>query len=244
EQPFPSGTTLTTGGNTTFNVVREDVGITLKVTPQVNAGDMVVLKLKQEMTSVIPGASHTVLTSLGPSTSKRSVETTVAAKDQQTIVIGGLIDDKVTMTTTKIPFLGDIPILGHLFKRKTTAKVKTNILIFVRPYIISDTKDYAKILQRKVEERNMFISQNYGKRQAKLIHQAIRSHAADLLEFKKEVQRMDWDYPNGKNKGLAPVGYSSSHHDSSEELLRAAGKDASGNQKSSKKADTEEEIFY
>lgn len=205
EQPFPSGTTLTTGGNTTFNVVREDIGITLKVTPQVNEGDTVKMKIKQEITSVIPGASDAVLLSLGPSTTKRSVDTMVAAKDQQTIVIGGLIDDKVTITTTKIPLLGDIPILGHLFKRKNTIKVKTNLLVFLRPYIIRDTKDFLKILQRKVEERNMFITQNYGKRQQKIIAQSIRSHAADLLEFKKEIQRIDWDYKNPTDRDLTPT---------------------------------------
>lgn len=236
-QPFPSGTTLTPGGNTTFNVTREDVGIKLKMQPQINEGDVVKIKLKQEITSVIPGASEVVLTSLGPSTTKRSVETVVAAKDQQTIVIGGLIDDKVTITTTKVPFLGDIPILGNLFKQKKTTKAKTNILVFLRPYIIRDSKDFLKILQKKVEERNMFVAQNYGKGQQKVIRQSIRNHAADLLEFRKEIQRENWDYQNDTGTrvvpvdGQAPSGSGSS--DSSgldnhnQELLRAAnGSDA------------------
>ncbi len=231
EQPFPSGTTLTTGGNTTFNVTRENIGITLKMTPQINEGEVVKIKLKQEITSVIPGASEVVLTSLGPSTTKRSVETVVAAKDQQTIVIGGLIDDKVTMTTTKVPFLGDIPILGNLFKQKKTTKAKTNILVFLRPYIIRDTKDFLKILQKKVEERNMFISQNYGKRQQKIIQQSIRNHAADLMEFKKEIQRTEWEFQNDSNTRVQPINSESSNIGSSpkatsaisheEELLQA-----------------------
>jgi general secretion pathway protein D len=146
-----------------------------------------------------------VLTSLGPSTTKRSVETVVAAKDQQTIVIGGLIDDKVTITTTKVPFLGDIPVLGHLFKRTNTRKEKTNLLIFVRPYIIRDTKDFVKIVQKKVEERNMFITQNYGARQQKIIKQSIRSHSADLLEFRQDIQRQEWDYQGPGSGKLVPV---------------------------------------
>ncbi len=207
EVPFPTGTTLTPGGNTTFNVTRENVGITLKMTPQINEGDTVKIKLRQEITQVIPGASEVVLTSLGPSTTKRSVETVVAAKDQQTIVIGGLIDDKVTMTTTKVPFLGDIPILGHLFKQKRTTKAKTNILVFLRPYIIRDTKDFLKILQKKVEERNMFISQNYGKRQQKIIRQSIRNHSADLLEFREQLQIQNWDFQGEGSNRLVPVNF-------------------------------------
>ncbi|HEX5034591.1 MAG TPA: secretin N-terminal domain-containing protein, partial [bacterium] len=233
-QPFPSGTTLTPGGNTTFNVTREDVGIKLKMQPQINEGDVVKIKLKQEITTVIPGASEVVLTSLGPSTTKRSVETVVAAKDQQTIVIGGLIDDKVTMTTTKVPFLGDIPILGNLFKQKKTVKTKTNILVFLRPYIIRDSKDFLKILQKKVEERNMFIATNYGKGQQKVIRQSIRNHAADLLEFRKEIQRENWDFQSDTGTRVVPIDTqapsgsgsgssdSSSLSDHSQDLLRAA----------------------
>ncbi|MCC6273975.1 MAG: type II secretion system secretin GspD [Deltaproteobacteria bacterium] len=204
-QPFPSGTTLTPGGNTTFNVTREDVGIKLKMTPQINEGDVVKIKLKQEISSVVPGASETVLTSLGPTTTKRSVETVVAAKDQQTIVIGGLIDDKVTITTAKVPFLGDIPIFGNLFKNKKTTKAKTNILVFLRPFIIRDSKDFLKILQKKVEERNMFVSQNYGKGQQKVIRQSIRNHAADLLEFRRDIQRVDWEFQNDTGTRVVPI---------------------------------------
>lgn len=227
EQPFPSGTTLTPGGNTTFNVTRENVGITLKMTPQINEGDVVKIKLKQEITSVIPGASEVVLTSLGPSTTKRSVETVVAAKDQQTIVIGGLIDDKVTMNTTKIPFLGDIPILGNLFKQKRTSKAKTNLLVFLRPYIIRDSKDFLKILTKKVEERNMFITQNFGKRQQKVIQQSIRNHAADLLELRKDIQVQEYDFQNDTGTKVVPIsvdGISSVDHQDS--LLQSAGSDA------------------
>ncbi len=195
-QPFPTGTTLTTGGNSTFNVSREDVGIILKMTPQINEGDVVKIKLKQEVTAIVPGASETVLTSLGPTTTKRSVETVVAAKDQQTIVIGGLIDDKVTINNTKVPFLGDIPLLGFLFRNKQTVKTKTNILVFLRPYIIRDSKDFLKILQKKIEERNMYIAQNYGKGQQKVIAQSIRNHASDLLEFRKDIQKVDWEFQN------------------------------------------------
>lgn len=234
EQPFPTGTTLTPGGNTTFNVTRENVGIILKMTPQINEGDVVKIKVRQEITAVIPGQSEVILTSLGPTTTKRSVETVVAAKDQQTIVIGGLIDDKVTMATAKIPFLGDIPILGNLFKQKRTTKAKTNLLVFLRPYIIRDSKDFLKILQKKVEERNMFVTQNFGKRQQKVIQQSIRNHASDLLEFRKEIQQNEWDFQNDTGTRVVPIstdGGSGSSGDTSlnssnDSLLQAAGADA------------------
>ncbi len=206
EQPFPTGSTVTSGGNTTFNVTRQNVGIILKLTPQVNEGDMVKMKVKQEVTAVVP-ASDAILTTIGPSTTKRSVETVVVAKDQQTVVIGGLIDDKLTWSEQKIPFLGDIPLLGNLFKKKQTTKSKTNILVFLRPYIIRDATDFLKVLQKKVEERNMFIEQNYGKGQHKMIRSGIRSHAAELLEFKKDIQLQQYDYekvnayPPKENKG-------------------------------------------
>jgi general secretion pathway protein D len=203
EEPFPTGSTLTTGGNTTFNVTRENVGITLKVTPQVNEGDMVKMKLKQEITAVVPGASEAILTTVGPSTTKRSVETVVVAKDQQTIVIGGLIDDKLTISVQKIPFLGDIPILGNLFKTTKRTKARTNILVFLRPYIIRDTADFLKILQKKVEERNMFIEQNYGASQQQAIRESIRTHSAELLEFKKDIQLQNFHYEN-VNSSLPP----------------------------------------
>lgn len=193
EQPFPTGSTVTSGGNTTFNVTRQNVGIILKLTPQVNEGDMVKMKIKQEVTAVVP-ASDAILTTIGPSTTKRSVETVVVAKDQQTVVIGGLIDDKLTWSEQKIPFLGDIPILGNLFKTKKTTKSKTNILIFLRPYIIRDATDFLKILQKKVEERNMFVEQNYGAGQHKMIREGIRSHSAELLEFKKDIQLQEYQY--------------------------------------------------
>lgn len=194
EVPFPSSSTLTTGGNTTFNVVRQNVGITLKLTPQVNEGDTVKMKVRQEITQVVPGASTQILTTVGPSTTKRAVETVVVAKDQQTVVIGGLVDDKLTINTTKIPFLGDIPILGFLFKRKITTKTKTNIIVFLRPYIIRETADFLKILQKKVEERNVFIEQNYGQGQQKVIRESVRSHAAELLEYKKDIQLQQYQF--------------------------------------------------
>jgi len=218
-QALGSNTAVTQGGLQNFAPNRQDLGIKLHITPQVSEGDMVKMKVKQVIDAVVPGSSDLILTTVGPPTTKRSVETVVVAKDQQTIVIGGLIDDKLTISEEKIPFLGDIPILGNLFKAKRRVKERTNILVFLRPYIIRDTPDFLKILQKKVEERNMFMEQNYGKSQQKMIRESIRSHAAELLEFKKDIQLEQYQYEN-----VSPPQSKLLDHVDAAEVHAAAGK--------------------
>jgi general secretion pathway protein D len=110
------------------------VGITLKLTPQITSDDNVKLDINQEISSIIATAGINP-NLLGPSTSKRSATTTVVVKDRETMVIGGLIRDNVTSSTSKVPLLGDIPLLGWFFKSKTTRVEKTNLMIFITPYI-------------------------------------------------------------------------------------------------------------
>lgn len=176
--PVPSGTTVSSGV-TTFNVSREEVGIILKITPQISESDTVRLQLEQEISSVFSTDAN-----LGPTIDTKKVQTVVIAKNKQTIVIGGLIDDSQSVTTHKVPLLGDIPVLGNLFKSRTTTKEKTNLIVFITPYIIRNRGDYMAILKKKIEERNAFIDMNYGTSQKKSIRQAISNHAEDLLEFK------------------------------------------------------------
>ncbi len=178
EVPVKSGTSLGSGGVQNFNVTREDTGIILTVTPQISESDTVRLEISQEVSQL--GAQ----TPDGPIFSKRLVETVVVADDRQTIVIGGLIDDQQTVSTNKVPYLGDIPLLGNLFKTRSTAKRKSNILVFITPYIIREKADYLSILQKKIEERNLFIDMNYGVGQRKQIRESIKNHAEDLLEYR------------------------------------------------------------
>ncbi|OVE82762.1 type II secretion system protein GspD [bacterium K02(2017)] len=178
EVPIPTGTTVSSGV-TTFDVSREDTGIILKITPQISDNDMVRLSIAQEITSVFTSDPN-----LGPTLDKKSVDTVVLAKNKQTVVIGGLIDDQATVTSQKVPLLGDIPVLGALFRTRTTTKQKTNLIVFITPYIVRERKDYQLILRKKIEERNQFINANYGAGQRKIIRKAISNHAEDLLEFK------------------------------------------------------------
>lgn len=127
-----------TGNNTSFSspfntVNREDVGIKLQVTPQINEGDSLVLDIEQEISSVI---GNTQNSPNGPTTSKREIKTQVLAGDGQTVVLGGLIEDQLNKGDQRVPVLGSIPVLGHLFRSQSASKRKTNLLIFLRPTII------------------------------------------------------------------------------------------------------------
>lgn len=149
--PFVTGQTQTpaTGGGAILtSVERKDVGITLRLTPQITSDDSVRLDLYQEISAVTATAGLNP-NIVGPSTSKRSASTTVVVKDRETVVIGGLIRDNVTTTTSKVPLLGDIPILGWLFKSKSTKVEKTNLMIFITPYIIKNEEDAAEITKKK-----------------------------------------------------------------------------------------------
>jgi general secretion pathway protein D len=147
--PFITGQTqnATTGSQSLFNTVtRQDVGIKLSITPQIASSDNVRLEVNQEISDVI---ASTLTNVAGPTTSKRSAITAVVVKDRQTMVIGGLIRDNVTSSTSKVPFLGDIPLLGWLFKSKTTSIDKTNLMIFITPYIINNEGESGELAKQK-----------------------------------------------------------------------------------------------
>ena len=139
------------------NVQREKVALELKLTPHVNEHDMVRLEVDEKISELAPGSSN-----LGPSTSERTAKTIVVAKDQQTILIGGLMSDKVINTVTKVPLLGDIPILGFFFRNSTKKVVKTNLIIALTPYVISDMSDLRRVLEKKMKERREFIERFGG----------------------------------------------------------------------------------
>ncbi len=159
--PFVGSQTqsATTGGVPTYNIERKDVGITLKLTPQITSDDNVKLDINQEISSIIATAGINP-NLLGPSTSKRSATTTVVVKDRETMVIGGLIRDNVTSSTSKVPLLGDIPLLGWFFKSKTARVEKTNLMIFITPYIIKNENEAEEITRRKGEGLEDFRKQH------------------------------------------------------------------------------------
>ncbi|WP_158542431.1 type II secretion system secretin GspD [Lujinxingia litoralis] len=136
------------GGGTQFDY--EDVGITLRIVPQVNESDYVRLEVDQEV-SELKGAGG--LSAATPTRTRRNISTTVLVRDQSTIVIGGLMRDVENETINKVPFLGDIPVVGLLFRNTSVLTFKQNLVLMLTPYIIESEEDMQKIYERKMEER-------------------------------------------------------------------------------------------
>ncbi len=142
---------ITTTNTVLSSIERKDVGITLRITPQITEGDYVKMDIFQEISSVKP-ESETILINIGPTTTKRSTKTTVVVKDNQTVVIGGLMEEREEETVNKVPLLGDIPLLGWLFKNKTVEKRKTNLLVFLTPHIVRESEQLTHLTEKKSME--------------------------------------------------------------------------------------------
>ncbi len=141
-----------------FSAPYKDVGIKLSIKPHVNDSDQVRLEVKEEISEV--GSSPQG--ALGAvSINQRSASTTLIVRDQQTVVIGGLMRDQETVSETKIPILGDIPILGALFRQHKTTKAKTNLLLILTPYVVRDQEDLRQIFERKMQERQEFLDRYF-----------------------------------------------------------------------------------
>ena len=139
--PFVTGQYTNTGSSTnTVNpfqtIERKDVGLTLRVRPQINENNTVKLAIFQEVSSV---QASTVNNINGPTTNKRSIESNVLVDDGNIIVLGGLLQDEYSNSVEKVPLAGDIPILGNLFKSETRSRRKTNLMVFLRPVVVRDT---------------------------------------------------------------------------------------------------------
>jgi len=137
--PFLTGSFTTTPGgasNPFQTVERQDVGITLKVTPQINEGDTIKLDIDQEVSNVSQSAARNgdIITN------KRSITTSVLVEDGEILVLGGLISDSLRDQVSKVPLLGDIPLIGWLFRSHTTGKEKQNLMVFMRPSIMRDPR--------------------------------------------------------------------------------------------------------
>jgi len=156
-RPFPTGQAQGITGGTLVTIERKDVGVTLELTPQVLEDDLIRLELKQEITAIAENVAQTIGSGtasipVGPTTTKRSMETTTIARDNQTIVVGGLVRDNITLSERKVPFLGDIPWLGWLFRFQSKQTEKLNLLVFLTPHLIRDESDIAELSQRKAKE--------------------------------------------------------------------------------------------
>jgi general secretion pathway protein D len=149
--PFRTGSTNAgnNGLNNPFTTIqRQDVGLTLQVTPHIHDGSLIRLEISQEVSEVVE-------TNVGADaaadliTSKSTIETTVLADNNEIIILGGLIRNKVTSTESKVPLLGNIPILGHLFKNSSKSNEKQNLMIFLRPTVLDSIEKVKEVTERK-----------------------------------------------------------------------------------------------
>jgi general secretion pathway protein D len=167
--PFQAGYAANTGtGSSSTTVVsslsslyapiqRQNVELKLHIKPQINQDDSIRLEVDEQTEEIA-----SVDKALGPTTSKRSAKTTIVAQDEQTIVIGGLIQERNTRSVSKVPVLGSLPVLGWLFRSESTKKQKTNLLLFLTPYIIHSQDDVRRIFERKMAERAEFVKRFYS----------------------------------------------------------------------------------
>jgi len=134
EVPFITNTEIKSIGSNPFqNFERKDVGLKLIVKPQINEGDTIKLDIEQEISNILPGSNASDLI-----TSKRKIKTSIMVADNKILVLGGLMDDTIIESESKLPGLGDLPVLGNIFTYKTQKIEKRNLLIFIRPTILTD----------------------------------------------------------------------------------------------------------
>ncbi|MFL9593457.1 GspD family T2SS secretin variant ExeD [Aeromonas schubertii] len=149
EVPVQTGSQSSTSGDNIFNTIeRKTVGTKLVVTPQINEGDSVLLSIEQEVSSVAKAqASGTA--DLGPTFDTRTVKNAVLVKSGETVVLGGLMDEQTKEEVSKVPLLGDIPVLGYLFRSTSNSTAKRNLMVFIRPTILRDANVYSGISSNK-----------------------------------------------------------------------------------------------
>jgi general secretion pathway protein D len=173
-------------------IQRQNVELRLKIKPQINEGDNVRLTI-EEQTEEIAGTDPT----LGPTTARRTLKTQIIAKDQSTIVMGGMVQERNTRSVRKIPLLGSLPIVGFLFRDNVTSKTKTNLLLFLTPYIIRDEADYRRIYEKKRKEYDEFVEQFYGRQPAYRVDVDFARKAGPYARIRRGVAEEALKLENG-----------------------------------------------
>ena len=194
------------GASNPFQTIeRKDVGVTLKIKPQIMDTGVILLDIFQEVSDIISVSER------GPTTSKRSIESRVLLNDGQTVVLGGLISDKTNDTISKVPILGDIPILGGLFRSTKKEHKKTNMLLFLRPTILKDEHDVSELSDRKYLElynklpykgddlRGMFYRDNH-----KVLPPLPENHL-NYQSFSSSLPQLQFNNIKSKNKINPPI---------------------------------------
>ena len=181
DTPVQGSTTVASATSpATQSVERQKTGIVIKLTPHINAASRSVrLDIEQKVDTVKDSSSvPKALQESNRAFVSRITNTSVVVKDQDFIMLGGLMSDRVTESTTKIPLLGDIPVLGWLFKSKSFLTVKTNLVILLKPKIINTSIASAELIKEKMQKRTEFVEQNM---------KGDDPHEKELKEYKSEL---------------------------------------------------------
>ena len=192
-RPFPTGQAQGITGGTLVTIERKDVGVTLEFTPQVLENDLIRLEIKQEITAIEEAVAQTIgvgtsSVPVGPTTTKRSMETTTIAKDGQTLVVGGLVRDNLTVSESKVPLLGDIPWLGWLFRFQSRQTEKLNLLVFQTPTLVRDEVDMVDLNARKAAELNALQRENRIEEPSKLKQETLEKlERRSIFPFQRPV---------------------------------------------------------
>ncbi|MEQ1564736.1 MAG: type II secretion system secretin GspD, partial [Myxococcota bacterium] len=163
--PFPTTSGLNNLGQPVISFQREDVAITLKITPRINSSNYVTLELEIEVQEVEDSAQSATVSASGGGfiTSQRKLQSVALVADNQTMVIGGLVGTTEGKSETKVPVLGDIPLVGALFRSTNNKERKTNLMIFITPHIVDEPDDMIEIQRVKEAQRQEFLRRFYGK---------------------------------------------------------------------------------
>ena len=193
EIPILTGSAAGSNNSNPFSTVdRQEVGTKLKVTPQINDGSAILLTIEQEVSSISGSTSVDIITN------KREFTTTVLADDGGMVILGGLIDEEVQESVSKVPVLGDIPILGHLFKSSKTDKRKRNLMVFIRATIVRDDVTMNKLSHEKYN----YLRSEQQKREDEGVSLMPGTNAPVLPEWNDELVLPPTyqEFLHGKNK--------------------------------------------
>jgi len=148
--PVLAGSQTTSGDNVFNSVERKTVGTKLKIVPQINDGDIIHLKIEQEVSSV--DASSTDDASLGPTFNTRTINNEVMVHSGQTVVLGGLMENVTRQNVSKVPLLGDLPLVGQLFRYTSQDTSKRNLMVFIHTTVLRDDDTYSASSKEKYDQ--------------------------------------------------------------------------------------------
>lgn len=196
-----TSSSVTDGGTTRENFQREDVGLTLKVKPRISNETKVTL----EINTILEGVKTTKTISGNADTSKKEVKTTAILNNGESVIIGGLIENKIETTNQKVPVLGDIPLFGELFKNDISNNKKNNLVVIVTPYMIPKTKDITFIRNKLSQLKNLedkYLEDSLIKLKEDYLKRKTQDKKTEekLKELDKEIEKVSSNYEKNEHE--------------------------------------------